>query len=345
MLARAEPGRARLAVSLFLALLLSAPAWLRAADPTTVDPASPAIDVDKIFAGAVPTSVAELKAMQQRVQELSQRVIQCTVNVQIGPAQGSGVIVSKDGYVMTAAHVNGAPNRDVVFTFPDGSKKKGKTLGVDRRIDSGLMKITDPAPDGGEWPCVEMGDSKSLAPGQWVLATGHPGGYQRGRKPVVRLGRVLLSNNGVIMTDCPLVGGDSGGPLFDMSGKVIGIHSRISEEITQNMHVPVATYTEHWDDLVAAKTLGAQSRAFIGVVRDEEADDARIAEVAAESPAEKAGVKPGDVITRFDGKEVTTFESLVELVGEKRPGDKVKIEVKRGDDTFLLDLVIGRLGG
>ncbi|MEQ8791920.1 MAG: trypsin-like peptidase domain-containing protein [Pirellulaceae bacterium] len=312
--------------------------------PAESRPAASSPDVGKIFAGQAPTSAADLAAMQEKVQQLAEHVIPCTVNVQIGRpprmAQGSGVIISKDGYVMTAAHVNGAPGRDVVFTFADGSTAKGKTLGVDRRIDAGLMKITDE----GEWPHLEIGDSKSLKSGQWVLATGHPGGYQKGRKPVVRLGRVLLATNGVVMTDCTLVGGDSGGPLFDMDGKVVAIHSRISSGISENMHVPANTYTEHWDELAAGDIIGIPTQPYIGVNRDLESDEARIAAVVPESPAEKSGIKAGDVITRFDGKQVPNFDVLAELVMQKDPGDKVKVEVKRGDDTFLLDLVVGKLG-
>lgn len=312
--------------------------------PKPAASSKPDVDVARIFAGEqAPQSVAELQAMQQRVQQLSQQVIPCTVNVRIGrpprEAQGSGVIISKDGYVMTAAHVNGAPDRDVIFTFADGTTAKGKTLGIDRRIDSGLMKITDE----GEWPFLEIGDSKTLEPGQWVLATGHPGGYQKGRKPVVRLGRVLVSNNNAVMTDCTLVGGDSGGPLFDMDGKVVAIHSRISTGISENLHVPANTYTEHWDALAAGESIGTPVQPYIGVNRDLKAEEARIASVVADSPAEKSGIKAGDVITRFDGKDVPNFDILAELVAQKKPGDKVKVEVRRGDDTFLLDLVVGKL--
>jgi serine protease Do len=320
---------------LLIGALLTAPSQ-------SAEPAKERPNVGKIFAGEAPTSVVDLAAMQEKVQQLAERVIPCTVNVRIGQppriAQGSGVIISEDGYVMTAAHVNGAPGREVIFTFADGSTAKGKTLGVDRRIDAGLMKITDK----GKWPHLEIGDSKSLKAGQWVLATGHPGGYQKGRNPVVRLGRVLMATNAVIMTDCTLVGGDSGGPLFDMNGKVVAIHSRISNGISENMHVPANTYSEHWDELAAGDTLGIPAQPYIGVDRDSKAEDARIAAVVPDSPAEKAGIKSGDVITRFDGKRVEDFDKLAELVMQKDPGDKVKVEVRRGDDTFLLDLVVGK---
>src|SRR5438876_11640505 len=95
-----------------------------------------------------------------------------------------------------------------------------------------------------------MGKSDELTKGEWCLATGHPRGYKPGRTPPVRLGRDLTFGNTIIKTDCTLVGGDSGGPLFDMQGRVIGIHSRIGQTLAQNMHVPVDTYRETWDRLV-----------------------------------------------------------------------------------------------
>src|SRR5262245_14623932 len=184
----------------------------------------------KLFAGGTRAGVADLKAMQAHVQKLTEQLKKCTVGVTVGAAQGSGVIVSKDGYVLTAAHVAGAPNSRVEFTLADGKTVKGKSLGLFRTLDAGLRKITDP----GDYPFAEMGSSEELKEGQWCLALGHPGGYQEDRGIVLRVGRVLLNAKDAITTDCTLVGGDSGGPLFDMDGHVIGINSRIAELLTSN---------------------------------------------------------------------------------------------------------------
>src|SRR5262245_10741498 len=142
-----------------------------------------------LFAGGNPMGVADLKAMQAHVQKLTEQLKKCTVGVTVGAAQGSGVIVSKDGYVLTAAHVAGAPNSRVEFTLADGKTVKGKSLGLFRTLDAGLMKITDP----GDYPFAEMGSSEELKEGQWCLALGHPGGYQEDRGIVLRVGRVLLN--------------------------------------------------------------------------------------------------------------------------------------------------------
>lgn len=301
------------------------------------------IDLAKIFAGSAPENVGELKAMEQHIRNLTEKLTKCTVGVRVGAAQGSGVIIDKEGHVLTAGHVVGKPGRDVVFILPDGKQVRGKTLGMNRGIDSGLMKITTK----GDWPTMEMGDAAKLKSGQWVMATGHPGGYRRGRTPVVRVGRVLANRKSVVVTDCTLVGGDSGGPLFDMDGKIIGIHSRIGGSLAENMHVPVNTYEETWDRLVKGENWGNTpgNAPFVGVVGDREADNCRIAEVYPGTPADKAGIKTGDVITKFDGKDVSDFSTLAGLVQKKKPKDKVKIEILRGEDTLKIELVVGRRGG
>jgi serine protease Do len=293
----------------------------------------------RILSGGAPESVGELRAMEQLVREITARVSPATVGVQIGPAQGSGVIISADGYVLTAGHVSGRPNRDAIFILADGRQVKGTTLGINRSIDSGLMKITDP----GEYPFVEMGDSVQLKAGQWCLAIGHPGGYQPDQQPVLRLGRILASRRDFIKTDCTLVGGDSGGPLFDLDGKVVGIHSRIGGELTANIHVPIKTYRDTWDRLVAKEIWGAAlgSAPYIGVEGERDAKVAKLAKVFPGQPGDKAGLKPGDTIVRFDDEPVTDFASLANLVGARSPGDKVKVSVTRGEETVELELTIG----
>lgn len=326
---------------LALALLLRAAALGQETPVKLEEPANLA----EIFAGGTPASVADLRAMQAHVQTLTQKVLPATVGVRVGAAQGSGVIIDKEGHVLTAAHVCGKPGRDVTFVFPDGKSVKGKTLGVNSGIDAGLMKITEK----GEWPTVEMGEFDALQTGQWVLATGHPGGYQKDRGVVVRLGRILSKHNSALSTDCTLVGGDSGGPLFDMEGRVVGIHSRIGGSLKSNIHVPISTYRETWERLVAAEEWGGRIGAgsggpFIGVVGDPEADVAKIVEVQADGPAAKAGLQANDVILEFDGKAIDDFADLSEIVRAKKPGNKVKLKVSRGEATLDLVLEIGKRG-
>ena len=144
-----------------------------------------------------------------------------------------------------------------------------------------------------------------------------PGRVQERPVPVVRVGGIGFINDTVMQSDCTLVGGDSGGPLFDMQGRVIGIHSRIGLPINANMHVPADVYKNTWDQLVRGDKIG--EGVWFGVQADENVRDAcQLGAVTPESPAEKAGLKPGDVIARFGGKEVKTYDEMKNLLNSRR---------------------------
>ena len=206
-----------------------------------------------------PESVDELKVFQKHVRAVVDKVIPCTVCLQVGGASGSGVIVSSDGLILTAGHVSGEPGKKIAVLLYGRSKPvEGITLGFNPGVDSGMVKITEK----GEYPYTELAPSSDLKQGTWVICTGHPGGIKKDRPPVVRVGKIGNprfnppgERGTFIQSDCTLVGGDSGGPLFDMEGRVIGIHSRIGDNprvgspIAQNMHVPSDRYTEEWDAL------------------------------------------------------------------------------------------------
>lgn len=303
---------------------------------------STAVELRQIFAGQPPQTLADLQAMQRHQQELADRLVRCTVAVVVGSAHGSGVIISEDGYVLTAAHVAGQPNRRATIILSDGHRVRGTTLGCHLTLDAGLMKITDPGP----WPYAEMAEEDSARRGQWCLVTGHPGGYKQGRPPVVRIGRVLSTDRFAVTTDCTLVGGDSGGPLFDMDGKVIGINSRIGRDLTANLHVPVVAYRENWDRLANGDQWGhfPGTGPVIGVRGSQDTGQARIVEVYSGTPAEKAGIRVGDIIVKFNDRRVTDFSSLQLLVNDCQPGDKVNVELLRENRRVLLEMVVGQQG-
>jgi S1-C subfamily serine protease len=284
--------------------------------------------------------------MQDHVRGLAKRLIKTTVAVQVGNAQGSGVIVSPGGYVLTAAHVIGRSNQEAVVVLYDGRRVPGTTLGTYRSLDAGLLKIDVPLESGESWPHAAMGDSSSVALGQWCLAMGHPGGIQENREPSLRLGRILtVDQNSALRTDCTLIGGDSGGPLFNMRGEVIGVNSRIGGSLTANLHVPVNVFRDSWDRLAEGDNWGhiPGNQPFIGVQGEADSTDARISRVFANSPAEKAGIREGDLIIRFAGKPVGDFESLRRFVAEQEPGSKVDVVVRRGDRRLTIRLAVGRL--
>jgi serine protease Do len=133
--------------------------------------------------------------------------------------------------------------------------------------------------------------------------------------------------------------------LFNLDGHVIGIHSRIGKDEWVNLHVPVNEFRVNWDRLVAKEQWGelpGQARSYIGVQGDKEAGDARITKVLRNSPAMNGGIRVGDVIVRFGGNRVTTFESLSKLVRRRQPGDRVTVEVLRGSEIERLKLTVGK---
>lgn len=285
-----------------------------------------------------PESLEDLKQIQERAKEVAERVIKATVGVRIGAGQGSGVIISEDGYVLTAAHVSGAADQSVLIILHDGRQIKGKTLGANKRVDSGLIKITDKGP----WPFVEMGNSEKLQQGNWCLAMGHPRGYKSGRPPVLRLGRVQDNFKTLIRSDCTLVGGDSGGPLFDLNGKVIGIHSRIGPSISYNIHVPIDNYIDEWDRLVAGEVFPNNDRAYLGVQGDPDGKECKILKVYPDSPAEKAGIMEGDIIVAFAGKKIGSFEDLVNETSRQKPNATVTVELVREGQAMELKIALGK---
>ncbi|HMO27055.1 MAG TPA: S1C family serine protease, partial [Tepidisphaeraceae bacterium] len=151
-----------------------------------------------------PASLDELRSIERDVGTVLEKVMPSVVGVQVGGSQGSGVIVSRDGFVLTAGHVSGPAGQQCTIILEGGRRVRGITLGRNSSIDSGMIRITDP----GDYPAAEMGISVALVPGQWVIALGHPGGSRPGRPPVVRLVRVLNTQDSLIITDNTLVGGD-----------------------------------------------------------------------------------------------------------------------------------------
>jgi len=306
-------------------------------------PRQEATQLAALLQGEPPQSLADLKAMETHFLSLIEQVLPTTVAVQVGPAQGSGVIINPEGYVLTAAHVSGEPGRTAWLVLHDGTRVSGTTLGVYRTLDAGLIKINQ-TDAGRVWPYAQMGESKDVATGQWCLAAGHPGGFQPNRPPVMRLGRVLsLNDNSTITTDCTLIGGDSGGPLFGMDGSVIGVNSRIGNSLTINLHVPVNTFRDQWDRLARSDSWGHTPgrEPFLGVQGAPDSNDATIHRVFPGTPAADAGLKPGDLVLRFAGRRVTDFPTLQSFVSDEEPGNRVTLVIRRDDRTLEIQLVIG----
>ncbi len=285
-----------------------------------------------------PESIEDLQAIEEKVTALVERTSDCTVGVRISNSYGSGVIVTGDGYILTAGHVSGEPGRRVRISFSDGTNAEGTTLGRNPTMDAGLIKINS---DRTDWPHCPMGTMDSLELGQWCVTVGHPGGFREDRGPVYRLGRLIYINSRMIQTDCELIGGDSGGPLFDLDGNVIAIHSRIGPETEMNFHVPIGIFHDGWDRLVVGETFHTHSGALLGLTGDPHEQGLKVTRVWPNHPASAAGIRVNDILVNYDGNHVASIQELVDLVGRSDPGQEVMIELIRDGESIERPVRLG----
>jgi len=279
------------------------------------------------------TSVADLKAIERQVKSLISRAAAAVVAVEISGGTGSGVLIAPDGLVLTAGHVAGRAGRDVRFRFANGRIARGQTRGSNSEQDTGLARITDPGP----WPFAPVGELDSAVIGDWVLALGHPGGFDLERARVVRLGRIIRLAPGVLQTDCTISPGDSGGPLFDMQGRVIGIHSFISTAMVENFHVPITKFREDWAMLINARAASASKpspAAYLGATGVDDPAGCRLEAIEPGSPAARAGLKAGDVVVSVEGRTILTAAMLQRWLSDSQPGETLALEIKRGSETL-----------
>ncbi len=190
---------------------------------------------------------------QEVIQEMLPKLEQATVCLQAGGGSGSGVIVSKDGLVLTAAHVVG-DNKQMTVRFSDGRSATGRVLGVYRPADAGMLQIVEKGP----YPFVDVAPAKSLKSGQSIIALGHPSGFDLQRGIPLRVGHVGSLNGDFFASDCALNGGDSGGPSFNLQGQVVGIHSNISGSLAINNDVAMEPFYKFWDAMLSGKRIGGK---------------------------------------------------------------------------------------
>lgn len=276
------------------------------------------------------TDIATLQHIQQEVQQLLPRVRQAVVAIQAGNGTASGVIISADGLVLTAAHVPDKPGRDLKVVLEDGSVTTAKSLGLDKTTDAALAKLKD---RGKPWPYVPLSREVAKAlPGEWCFALGHPGGFDKARGPVLRVGKIIKQTANSLHSDCVLMGGDSGGPLFNFNGEVIGIHSQIWEGRDQNVHVSMAPFLRSWDAMQKSqviKTWATGAGGYLGVATVmNDSLDLEVADVIEGSPALKAGIRAGDVILSVNGDPMTDQQQFSATVRARAAGDQLKLKLR-----------------
>lgn len=283
-----------------------------------------------------PASVDDLRAVQQQVRRVVNTLQKSIVAIELNDSLGSGVIVSDDGLVMTAGHVTVEPNRPVWVRLTDGRRYRGRSLGVNHYDDSGLVKITAEAPDDA-WPAAPLATEPAEV-GDWVIAMGHPNGFVDGRLPPLRLGRVLMREEGALSTDATLVGGDSGGPLLNLRGEVVGIHSRIGERITSNFHVPIEDFEQRWERLAAGRMTGSpegedptRARPHVGVAVAMKDGRCVVTQVFPRSPAAEAGIRVGDCIARIGESNIVSVTQLTRIMSRLEPYERIEFTLERDE--------------
>ena len=280
-----------------------------------------------------PETREELMLIQEALLGSLPKAREATVSIDIGDGTGSGVIVSKEGLVMTAAHVATGVGKKVTIIMPDGTKHKAKTLGLMSETDAALIQISEP----GEYPFVELNRTGNIKLGDWVFSLGHSGGFNEDRGAVARLARLVGIKNTTYQTDGTLIGGDSGGPLFDMEGRLIGIHSRVGPQLPVNMHVPVQVFIDNWEPLMKSEFMGdgpfaqrpIKGNGMLGVATQPVEGGLKITKVGKNTAAETAELKVGDLIRKMDGKEVKTREELQAVIKDKSFGEELELEITR----------------
>ena len=271
---------------------------------------------------------------------------------------GSGFIVSRDGFIVTNNHV--VENaRHVIVRLPDRQEFDAEVVGTDPRSDLAVLKI-----EATRLPVLALAEDDDVKVGQWVLAIGSPFSldFSVTAGIVSALGRSLPTETGdnyvpFIQTDVAINPGNSGGPLFNLDGEVIGVNSQIftrsGGSIGLSFAIPVSVVRNVFNQI---KETGVVERGWLGVsIQDvdrnlaesfglDRPQGALIAQVGRDSPAEQAGLQPGDIIIRFDGESIETSADLPHVVGLIAPGTEVEAVIVRDGEEETIDVEVGGLG-
>lgn len=293
-----------------------------------------------------PESRKDLEILQKAVGDALPKARAATVCIEIKEGSGTGVIVSEDGLILTAAHVATGVKKKVTVILEDGTRLKAETLGLVADKDAAMVRILEK----GTYPFVEIDRAETTKLGDWVFALGHSGGFDKERGSVVRLGRLVRIASSAFQSDCMLIGGDSGGPLFDLSGKLVGIHSRVGQQLQVNMHVPMTEFITNWEGLTKGEFIGegpyaekpVKGNGFLGLATESRPEGGlRVSKVGSKSPAEVAGIKAGDILLKLNGAGLEKREQMQELLKELSAGDEITLDVEHAGKSKTLTLELG----
>lgn len=268
---------------------------------------------------------------------------------------GSGFIISKDGYIVTNSHVVDDSD-DINVNLYDGSKHKAKMIGIDKKTDLALIKISTDK----ELRFVKFGESSKARIGDWAIVIGNPYGLGGSVSVGIISARGRDINNGqsdeFIQTDAAINKGNSGGPLFNINGEVIGVSTAIFSPSGGNVGIGFATPSDNVQQIIKQlKDQGEVTRGWLGVsvqdvtdeiaesIKMEKAKGAFVNEVTNEGPADKAGILPTDIITKFDDQEISEMKILPKIVSRTAVGKVVNVTLLRRGKVKTVKVKVGKM--
>lgn len=263
-------------------------------------------------------------------------------------ALGTGFVVDDEGRIVTNEHVvSGAAS--ITVTFADGSDASAELVGTDPSTDIALLKVDVAA---AELESLELGSSAGLVVGQQVYAIGNPYGLERTLTAgiVSALDRQIQAPNGytisgAIQTDAAINSGNSGGPLLDEQGLVVGVTAQIESQTGGNVGIGYAIPIDLVRGVVEQlQASGSVAHAYLGVTVEPapgSSDGATIVEVRPATPAAEAGLEPGDRVVSADGQPIDSPEQLTGLIGSRAPGDQLELELVRDGETRTVTVTLG----
>lgn len=284
----------------------------------------------------------DVDSLQQRIYSTIEAVKPAVVSIRQRGSMFSGVIVSKEGHILSAGHAV-RPGERYQILLPDGRSLNARGKGSNQQADCALLQITSKVDD---LPYVQMGESKSLVRNQPCLSISFPGGQGTRGVPVVRFGRLVRSGRGrgMLQSTAVMQPGDSGGPLFDLEGRVIGIHSRIGQSMDRNFEVPVDIFKKFWNELNREQsfTQSGPPVPLLGFQGTNRRDGTGIDvnEIIDDSLADKHGVEKNDVIQELYGTKTPSIDALRKALIAARDDDTEEIIVKvlRGEEDIELNV-------
>jgi serine protease Do len=277
------------------------------------------------------------------VEKLSPVVVNIEINgdtmygqdVQLG--QGSGFLISDDGYILTNHHVVQGVSK-VTVRLSSEKKYIGKVIGIDDSLDVAVIKI-----QAKNLPYAKLGKSSDIRVGDWVVAIGNPFGFSHSVTSgiISAKGRALGSGpyDDFLQTDASINPGNSGGPLFNLKGEVVGINTAIDARAQGiGFSVPIDSVQKVLSDL---KSKGHASRGWLGIAVASRGGTVVVGDIYPNTPAQKYGLRKGDTILTIDGVKIPDGESLIRKIGKYRANENIKIIIKRNGKRKTINVVLG----